>query len=401
MKKDVIIIGAGPSGLGFAVKLAKAGLEILVIEKAPIEKLQNPEYDGREIALTHPSVDFLKEIGAWQNIDPEFISPIKEAKVLNGFSDYSLDFKTDQSNVSALGYLVSNNAIRKSLFEQAKELPNIQLLADQDVEDVEVDDFKAKVILSDNRIFECSLIAAADSRFSKMRGKAGISADSHDFARTMIVCQMEHEKSHQNIALECFFEDRVLAILPLNGQKSSIVITVPHHEARDLMALSTPEFNNDIGNYLEAHLGKLNLVSKCYPYPLIGVYANSFVADRFALIGDAAVGMHPVTAHGFNLGLSGQKILSEAIEEARKKGQDIGSKAVLEKYNSLHNKETKLMYRGTNLMVNIFTNNQPSAKLLRKVMLRAANSKFLPFKSMIANRLTGNKNSGIASFLPF
>lgn len=400
MKKDVVIIGAGPSGLALACLLSKLDLNIVVIEKSTKTELENPSYDGRETALTHPSKDLLQEIGAWDRLEKNTVSPINEAKVLNGFSSYSLDFENSKSDGEALGYLVSNHAIRKSLFEQVITLSNVELISENFVEDIKIDETKAVVFLNDNRVFEANLIVAADSRFSKTRTKMGIGSDIHDFARTMIVCKMDHEQTHHNIALECFFEDRVIAALPLHGQTSSIVITLPAKKAEEIVNLSEAEFNADIDHYLSDKLGKLALVSKRYSYPLASVYANKFVAKRFALIGDAAVGMHPVTAHGFNLGLVGQKILFEEIKKAVNERRDIGSDEVLEKYNSKHLRETKLMYFGTNTIVSLFTNNSFPAKILRSAMLRAANSKFLPFKSIISNRLTGNKKFlGIIDFV--
>jgi len=392
MKKDIIIIGAGPSGLALACLLAKLDLDIVIIEKSPLKILKNPAYDGRETALTHPSKELLEKIGAWKNITKKAISPIHKAKVLNGFSNYSLDFEND-SKKEALGYLVSNHEIKKSIFKEVEKLSNVELITQIEVEDLKSDDEKATIYLSNNKVIESSLIAAADSRFSKSRNKMGISTDMHDFARNMIVCKMKHELDHQNIALECFYDDRVIAALPLDGKVSSIVITVPTKKADELVNLSEEEFNQDITNYLNDKLGKLILTSKRYSYPLVSTYADKFTTTRFALIGDAAVGMHPVTAHGFNLGLMGQNILFEEIQKALEENLDIGSDKVLEKYNKFHKKETKLMYHGTNTIVSIFTNNKLPARILRGLMLRAANSKFLPFKSIISNRLTGNKLS--------
>jgi ubiquinone biosynthesis UbiH/UbiF/VisC/COQ6 family hydroxylase len=393
MKKDVIIIGAGPSGLALACLLNKLNLSVTIVEKAPEASLKTPAYDGRETALTHPSKDLLEKIGAWKNIDSKSISPIKEAKVLNGFSTYSLDFKNSNPNTDALGYLVSNHSIRKALYEEFEKLSNVELITDELVEDIECSSEIARVVLSNGKVLEASLIAAADSRFSKSRSKMGISADMHDFAKTMIVCKMEHENDHKNIALECFYHDRVLAVLPLHGKTSSIVITASKNQVEELINLSEEEFSANITNYFEDKLGKLKLSSKRYPYPLVGVHANKFTSTRFALIGDAAVGMHPVTAHGFNLGLLGQEILCNEIKEALRSAKDIGSNQVLTNYSTKHSKETKILYHGTNTIVGIFTSNKASIKMLRSIMLRAANSKFLPFKSMIANRLTGNKKS--------
>jgi len=398
MKSDIVIIGAGAAGLSLATLLAENNINITIIEKSDLKNIENPEYDGRETALTHPSIKILKEINAWQNIEKESISPILEAKVLNGYSKYSLDFDSKNTNQEALGYLVANNVIRKALFKEVEKLKNIEIIDNISVLDIKNKDQNSLVTLSNNKVIETKLLIAADSRFSKIRNKMGISTDIHDFARAMIVCKMEHEQDHKNIALECFYEDRVMAILPLKGKISSIVTTLPINIAEEMTKIDEEAFNADINQYLEKILGKVKLTGKRYLYPLTSTYANKFIDKRFAVIGDAAVGMHPVTAHGFNLGLLGQKNLTDKINQAIKNNEDIGSDKLLQKYQKQHIKDTKIMYHGTNIMVNIFTNNKISAKILRSLMLRTANNRFLPFKSMIANRLSGEKPKIIKLF---
>jgi len=395
MKKyDIIIVGAGPAGFSFALSLAKTDLRILIIDKSSIDELRDVKYDGREIALTHPSIDILKKMGVWQDICDEGISPIKEAKVFDGDSDYSLDFNNKKEPQTPLGYLAANNLIRQSLFKQINQYDNIKIIAGVSVENINntKNSESSFVTLSNKSRFQAVLIVAADSRFSKLRPMAGISAKIHDFARTMLVCKMRHEKCHNNIALECFDYDRVLAILPLSKNTSSIVMTLPTNLAKDVINMSKDRFNNDITQRFRNELGEMSLISDHYSYPLVATYADKFISHNFALIGDAAVGMHPVTAHGFNLGLLGQDTLAKAIRLAISQGEDINSVNLLEGYQKQHIKNTKLLYHATNNIVSLFTNNNFPARYLRKMTLRIANNKLLPFKHMITNRLTDTKN---------
>ena len=126
---------------------------------------------------------------------------------------------------------------------------------------------------------------------------------------------------------------------------------------------------------------------KRYHYPLIGVYADKFVHDRLALLGDAAVGMHPVTAHGFNLGLKGQKSLCELVVSAQRAGKDIGSIQILNRYHHKHNRDCRLMYLGTNAIVRLFTHEHHASKIIRKMVLRVGNV-FSPAKRLIMKQLT-------------
>ncbi len=390
-KYDVIIIGAGPAGLSFAGSLADTNLNVLIVEKSSRQALAEPALDGRDIALTHLSVKLLKELGAWSRIAPDCISPIKEARVLDGFSPYVLHFDHRELNHDALGYLVSNHLIRKSLFEQLETLTNVDLVTDTIVTSINSDSNNASVLLSNGEIIAADLIVSADSRFSETRRKAGISAAMRDFGQVVLVCRMQHQKEHHNIAYECFHYGRTLAILPVTGNQSSIVITARTNKCKEILNLSADDFSEDVSNQFKHKLGKMELIGERFTYPLVAVHADKFFSTRFALIGDAAVGMHPVTAHGFNLGLRGQDTLAKEIKLALKRGEDIGSLNVLENYHSKHWRVTHPLYLATNGIVRLYTNDLLPAKIMRKTVLRLGNTVW-PIKRRIMDQLTALEN---------
>ncbi len=388
---DIITIGAGPAGLAFAKLLSEIGLKIAIIEKSPLKILKNPPQDGRDIALTHLSIELLKKIGVWQNIPESEIGQIKKAKVLNGDEPYVLNFDSKDTSRDFLGCIISNHIIRKASFKAVSKLANITIIDGIEVISLNTDSCGAEVVLADGRKLKSKLAVAADSRFSNMRRKMGIASYMNDFGRTVIVCQMEHENPHNNIAYECFHYGRTLAVLPLVGNKSSIVITISSDKTDALMNMSKEEFNIDIQERFENRLGKMNLIGKKYAYPLMGVYAKKFVKTRFALIGDAAVGMHPVTAHGYNLGLKGANILASEIRKANNIAMDIGGDLLLQRYQKKHRIATAPLYFGTNSLVKLYTEEGKTAKLLRKTMLRLGN-KLSPVKRLITSQLTEIKS---------
>lgn len=397
MDYDIVIIGGGPVGLSFACSMIKSKLKVLLVEKAPLVAIANPKEDGREIALTHQSRKVLNELGVWSLIDQDEVSPLKEAKVFDGDSPSLLSFNTNKSSIDALGYLVPNQLIRKALFERATHADNIEIINEVSVEDVSTSSGHAKIELSNGRTIESKLVVAADSRFSAIRRKMGIPSLMRDFSKVMITTRMTHEKPHNHVALECFNYGHTLALLPMNGDVSSVVLTVPANKADEMLGLNEDDFNALAAKGFNNRLGAMNQIGDRHSYPLVGVHAQRFKANRFALIGDAAVGMHPVTAHGFNLGLRGQNILAESVYEALEKGGDIGASAVLTRFEKKQINLTRLMFFGTNGIVALFTNDDAIAKQVRRFVLKFAD-KFPPVKALITQHLTESKKSNLLPF---
>ena len=386
IKKDIVIIGAGPTGLCLAASLVNTGLNIVIVDQLPIETIQCPDYDGREIALTFPAINCLKKLTIWDRINSALIFPIKQAKVLSGRSSYALSFN-DAPTI--LGHLVSNHLIRQASYEVVSSYSNIEFMTGITVDDIQDSHNTRLVYLSDNSIIEASLVVAADNRFSESRRRVGIPSNAHDFSKVMILCKIEHEKPHHHCAFEYFNTDKVVAFLPMSSHASSLVMTVSPDKVKHIMNLDEQQFISSLSSQFEKQFGQIQLVGKRFSYPLVGVYSKRFIENRFALIGDAAVGMHPVTAHGFNLGLHGVELLANEIQKALAKNNDIGSKAVLENYQSKHRDATKLMYLGTNWIVNLFTTDIVGAQLFSQFTLRFVNQDLLPFKRMIVDHLAG------------
>ena len=235
MNYDIIIVGAGPAGLSFARSLANTKLRIVLIEKQSEQQLAEPEFDGRDIALTHLSVRILKELGIWARFEPDERPAIREARVLDGTSPYCLDFDGKRDSVDALGFIVSNHVIRRALFDEVQTLDNVEILTGVTVTSVSTNENEATVVLSDGPTMQSRLVVAADSRFSETRRMMGISASMHDFGRVCVVSRMQHEKAHEGIAFECFHYGRTLAVLPLTSHRSSIVVTAPMDQRASIM----------------------------------------------------------------------------------------------------------------------------------------------------------------------
>lgn len=390
---DLLIVGAGPAGLALAAALADAGLRITLLEQQPREAIDAPVEDGREIALTHRARRIMTTLGLWAALPPEAIAPLREARVLDGDEPQALRFATHGSEDEALGWLVPNHLIRRAALTAALQRPTVQLLCDARVTALDRDGTAARVTLADGRQLQAPLVVAADSRFSGTRRLGGIGASMKDFGRSVVVGRVAHERPNDGIAWECFRYGNTLALLPMNGQQASAVVTLPSSGAPAWLALNDVEFAARIEAQAGGRLGALRAVGPRHHYPLVAVYAQRFVAPRFALVGDAAVGMHPVTAHGYNFGLYGVEVLACELQRSRHTGADLGALPALLAYEREHRRVTWPVYQGTNAIVSLFTDERAPAKVARRAVLRVA--EHAPglstlIKAAVTRQLTGD-----------
>ena len=385
-KFDIAVVGAGPAGVAFACGFVGTNIKVAIIDKLPREVIANPKIDGREIALTHHSVKILKKLKVWRYISNKSISVIKEARVLDGDSKYFLNFDHQEIQKDCLGYLIPNHIIRKNLYKRLKNFPNITFINKTECLSVNINSQYALITLSNGEKIKTSLVVAADSRFSKMRSKMGISAFTRDFNKNMIVCRMKHEKPHKNIAYEFFRYNQTQATLPYIKNQSGIVTTATKDLASILMRMDKKKFNKEMESRFNNFFGKMKLLGKRYSYPMVTTYTKKFISHRFAVIGDAAVGMHPVTAHGFNLGLKGLDILIDEIKAAVKNKSDIGLTDILKNYQYKLHRVAAPVYLATNSIINLYTSNILPAKLTRQFILRFVNT-IKPVKQTFLNIL--------------
>ncbi|MCA0176359.1 MAG: 5-demethoxyubiquinol-8 5-hydroxylase UbiM [Proteobacteria bacterium] len=405
MHFDILISGAGPVGLALARTLAGSGLTIGLIEQHSEAALAEAAFDGREIALTQDSAAHLRELGLWTRIEamvPGAFSPLRDAQVQNGPSPFAMVIPHDLAGRSELGWLVSNHLIRRAAFQALQaaqaEHGDITLLTGCAVADVQVDAERARVTLADGSEHSARLLVAADSRFSTTRRAVGIGASQHDFGRTMLVCQMTHERAHDHVAWEWFGYGQTLALLPMNDcpetgmPRSSVVLTLPHQRIMPLARMAAAAFGADMAQRFDHRLGAMTLASTRHTYPLVGVYPSRMVAPRFACVGDAAVGMHPVTAHGFNFGLLSVRTLAPLLRAAAAQGQDVAAEALLARYERTHRRATRPLYEITRAIATLYTAESAPARLARDAALRVGEA-LTPFKRLVAASLAGHAPS--------
>jgi len=398
MDADIIIVGAGPAGLCLAKNLSGRQLKIILLEQQAQADLEAPQFDGREIALTQHSAKLMQDMGLWELINKADIAPLVDAKVIDGPSTFSMVIGHELGGRSELGWLVSNHLIRQAAWQGVQQAmaahADIMLMAGEKVTAVHADSNEGSVTLASGKTLSAKLVVAADSRFSTTRRMMGIAAHMHDFGKNMLVCAMTFEQPHHFAAWEWFGYGQTLALLPMNphpltgAHRASAVITLPSREIEALMQMEPADFNAAITRRFANRLGAMQLVSTRHNYPLVAVFPQRLVAQRFATVGDAAVGMHPVTAHGFNFGLLSVEALTKEIATALRTKGDIGSASLLQRYEGRQKRATLPLFWMTRLIVEIYTRDTGPAKLVRKLLLRASD-KLIPFKRSIAHSLSG------------
>ncbi len=396
MQFDVAIVGGGPVGLAFAGSLSGTGLSVAVIEPQPEASLAAPAFDGREIALTHRSQSIMSMLGAWERIPEGVPSALREAQVLNGGSPYALRFDPAGRQADELGKLVPNHIIRQTLYEALSARPGqTRLLTGRKAVALETDVDGARLTLSGGEVIHAKLVIAADSRFSTLRRLAGIGDEKLDFGKSMLVARLRHTEPHRHIATEWFDYGQTIAMLPLNGDVSSVVLTLPPEDIARLAAMDPAGFGEEITRRYHGRLGPMELIGTRHVYPLVAVYAERFAARRVALLGDAAVGMHPVTAHGFNFGLHGQEILATRIRAALADGRDFAAGPVLRGYEAEHRQATRGLYLATNATALLYNNSRLPARLLRGAALRLGNH-LRPVRGAIISRLMDRDRAAVS-----
>ena len=388
---DVAIVGAGPIGLCFANALSRHGVNSVLIDRQSRSAMVEPASDGREIALTRAAQQILDKLGVWSRVEPAERARMRAAKVFDGQSLFAMEIAPGASRNEPLGCLVPNQVIRRAAYAAlpagSADAGEILWRDEQQIERFEANDAEVDITLAGGERLQASLLVAADSRFSTTRRAMGIPAHTYQHGQHMLVCRMHHEEPHDQTAWEWFGYGQTLALLPVDTHCSSLVLTLSPAEMEKQLSLSDEDFDADITRRFGGRLGVMRRVAEPHRYPLVSVYAERFVGHRQALIGDAAVGMHPVTAHGFNLGLQGLSRLADLIGEARARGRDIASPTLLARYQREQRLATAPLFAATLAIVGLYTDDRTPARWLRKAVLRAGEAAW-PARRLIASHLT-------------
>jgi len=327
---EVAIVGGGPAGLTAAIALAQAGVETALIARRPAP-------DHRTTALLAGSVTALDTLGAWAGC-VDRAAPMRAMRIVDATQRLvrapEVCFEASEIGLDAFGHNIENHHLLAALAERAKQFPSLLRIED-DATAVHTRESSVEVALQGGDGVTARLVIGADGRRSLCRAAAGIESDGHRYPQTALTFNLSHARPHQNISTEFHTESGPFTLVPLPGQRSSLVWVAEPASASRIAALDGAALNAEIEQRSHSILGKITVEPGRGHFPLAIETARRFAQDRIALVGEAAHLIPPIGAQGLNLGLRDAASIAETVVSARRDGGDVGAPDVLARYDAL------------------------------------------------------------------
>ena len=389
---DVVIVGGGLVGSVTALALASGGLRCALVDADKRPTSREPKFDGRAYALSHATIQMLTALGIWPAVDAD-AQPILDIKVSDGrpgegAAPAFLHFDHAELDEGPFGHMVEDRALRRALLDAVQASDAIAHIPGTRVTDWEPGAVGTDARSKANRILKAPLILASDGRSSPMAVLAQIPRTGWTYKQMSLVASVAHERPHNGIAHQFFSPAGPLAILPLPGDRSSIVWTEETETAQRIHALNPDQYLEHLRPVFGSFLGDIRLIGDRALFPLGLSLAETTVGPRLALVGDAAHGIHPLAGQGLNLGYRDAAALAEVVVNASRRGEDIGAPDVLERYRRWRGFETALMATATDGINRLFSNDFPPLRAARDLGI-AAISRMPTLKRSIMSHAAG------------
>lgn len=331
---DLVVVGGGMVGLMLASALRRSGLHIVVIERAEAAPKLSLGLDCRVSAIVQGNIQILRSLGVFKYLEDR-AGAMCSMSVWDGQEQGGIHFEADEIGEDTLGYLIENSVLVEALQKSLKESADVELLCPETVHSVVWKRDCVEVVLASGRQLQTPLIVGADGGRSWLREQADIDVFQRDYEQQGIVATVKPRFAHQNTAFQRFLNTGPLALLPMYGDRCSIVWSASHERADVLLGMSDSDFIDELDSELGGLLGGIVEVGERAAFPLKAQLARHIVQPRLALIGDAAHSIHPLAGLGVNLGLRDAMVLAQEIVDARKFDEDWGEVSVLNRYVKL------------------------------------------------------------------
>jgi 2-octaprenyl-6-methoxyphenol hydroxylase len=373
-RADVIISGGGLVGLTLAIALDRHGLSTIVVDPADPEKQVAPAYDGRATAISSSSWRMLETIGVAGKLDGVTCA-ISGIRVSDGLKPGGIFFEPGVDD-DPLGIMVENRLLRAALRETALKAARLDLLMPAKAAEVVRDGAGVRVTLEDGRLLTAPLLIGAEGRNSPTRAASGIAVAQWRYDHVAIVATIAHEKPHDAVAHEIFYPAGPFAVLPMLGgedgrPRSAIIWSVKTRDAVATLGLPDRALAHEIEKRMGGFLGAIALAGPRWNYPLGFHHAAKITAERLALIGDAAHGIHPIAGQGLNLGFRDAAALAEVLVEGARLGLDLGDAQLLARYERWRSLDTFSVALATDSLTRIYGVPGRAASAIRRLGMGA------------------------------
>lgn len=375
-----MIVGGGLVGLALARSLAGSGLDLALVEPRVPRGDLPAAWDSRVYAVSPGSAAFLERCGAWQHLAGERVTRVEAMRVYGDRADASLRFDAYDAGLRELAFIVEGNRLQHALWAGVRE-QDIRIFCPADWTGLDVTAERALLRLADGAEIAARLVVGADGAESRVREVAGIAMTPGDYGQLGVVANFSCEKPHRGAAFQWFMRDGVLALLPLPGDRASMVWSIARERGQELLALAPGELAAAVESASRGALGALKLLAPAAAFPLKLQRVERFVKPRLALVGDAAHNVHPLAGQGMNLGLRDARILADTLLE-RGVRRDCGEHALLRRYERARKEDVMAMQLTTDGLQKLFMNDAVLVSEARNLGLRLVDG--LPFvKSLL------------------
>lgn len=386
---DIIINGAGMVGLALAGLLADSTLRIAILDREVPPEPPEEETDTRVSALSLASCNLISSVKAWQAVEQRGLAPFRGMKVWDSTGSGSIEFDCSEIGQTRLGIIAENSVVRRALYDSVAGQNNVRMLIPETLSQFRVGAGRVEISTGNGKAYSAKLLVGADGADSVVREIAGLDAKSWPFMQKAIVCNVETEKSHSQIAWQRFLPTGPLAFLPLKEtNRCSIVWSVDSDKEKGLLSLDDAGFIASLNEASEQALGEILKVGPRSGFDLTFSHANHYVQERVALVGDAAHRIHPLAGQGVNLGFVDAAVLAETVENIANGGRDIGRMVNLRSYERSRRGHNRLMMGLMDGFKRVFGSELPLVKQMRNFGL-SLTDKIPPAKHFIMQMASG------------
>lgn len=376
-ENKIIIVGAGITGLLLANVFSHYKISCILIEKNNLKNFNNNISDGRVSAISRNNSEILQQYNLWE-LFKEKSCPIEQIRITDNHSPLFLHFDNEIIDGKPLGYMIENHIITSKLIENVQNSIYVEILDNEEIINIKDEELKISAHTKSGKIATGNILIGADGKFSIARKLANIESYDFSYNQVAMVFNVNHEINHNNIAQEIFTKSGPFAILPIQGGFSSAIVWTEKTELAELYLKMNKE---DLSIYLSKmftdYLGKIEISSKIFSYPLSLKLSHNYFKGRICLVGDSAHSIHPIAGQGLNQSMRDIQKITELIKEHLEIGLDIGSKILLTKYQKARRADNYAMIIITDSLNRLFSNNLLPLKMLRKLGLGTINN--IPF----------------------